>query len=85
MADPAGFDVMALLPLTLLGIPVAIAAYWISPKMGARRWLWTLLLLIPVLNFFFISAFFIRIAGAILDRLNSINAPFDKLERDARS
>ena len=70
MSDPAGFDVMALAPIILISIPIAIGAYWISPKMGARRWLWVLLLLIPVLNIFCIPVFYIRIAGAILDRLN---------------
>ena len=63
---------MGLLPLVIMMIPAAIGAGWVAPKMGARRWLWVVLLLIPLVNIVAIYVFFFRSLGAILDKLNTL-------------
>mgnify|MGYP003676790418 CR=1 FL=1 len=62
----------AFLPLTLVMIPMAIAAGWLAPKIGDRRWVWIVLFLIPVVNYIAMMVLGFRVAGAILDRLNAL-------------
>lgn len=62
----------ALVPVVLMGIVFAIPAWWLAPKMGDRRWVWVVLMLIPVVNSFAIMFLPFRAAGAILDRLNAL-------------
>ena len=57
-------------PMFLVGIVYAFGAAWIAPKMGDRRWLWVLFCLIPGVNIFVLFILPLRVAGAILDRLN---------------
>jgi len=59
-----------LAPLFILQLPLVFAAAWLAPKMGARRWLWILLTVIPVVGFFAVYVLAFRIAGAVLDKLN---------------
>ena len=73
--EPGGFfggGIVGLLPLVIIMIPAAIGAGWVAPKMGARRWLWVVLLLIPLVNLVAVYVFFFRSLGAILDRLNAL-------------
>lgn len=71
--QPTGVElIMSFLPLFLLTLPVAIGAVYLAPKMGANRWLWLILLLIPIVNFFVMYVFLFRVMGAVLDRLNAI-------------
>ena len=73
--EPAGLfgvGIVGLLPLVIMMIPAAIGAGWVAPKMGARRWLWVVLLLIPLVNIVAIYVFFFRSLGAILDKLNTL-------------
>jgi hypothetical protein len=69
---PAGFDLLSLLPILIFSVPYALAAFWISPKMGANRWVWLVLVLVPVVNWVAGPVFLVLIAGAILDRLNAL-------------
>ncbi len=72
--EPTGAQLIAqYVPLFLLTLPIAIGAAYIAPKMGANRWLWLILLLIPIVNMFAMSVFLIRVMGAVLDRLNAID------------
>ena len=56
----------------ILMLTLAIGAFYLAPKIGANRWLWLILLLIPFVNFFTFWAFAFLVAGRILDRLNAI-------------
>jgi hypothetical protein len=40
--------------------------------MGANRWVWLVLVLVPVVNWVAGPVFLVLIAGAILDRLNAL-------------
>jgi hypothetical protein len=71
MQPTASQLIVQLAPLFLLTLPIAIGAAYIAPKMGANRWLWLVLLLTPIVNMFAMSVFFIRVMGAVLDRLNA--------------
>ena len=52
MSDAGGFDLISLLPMVIIGLVFGVpAAFWLCPKMGARRWLWIVFSLIPVVNF----------------------------------
>ena len=67
-----------LIPLFLIGIfIVAPIAYWLSPKMGARRWLWLVLALIPGINLFVLPLLTLRALGAILDRMEDLKGQLD--------
>ena len=64
--------IVQLIPLFLTGMFVAPIAYWLSPKIGARRWLWLVLALVPFINFFVLPLLVLRALGAILDRMEDI-------------
>lgn len=59
-------------PLIILMLPIAIGAFYLAPKIGANRWLWLILLLIPFVNFAVFWVFIFLVAGRVLDRLNAI-------------
>ena len=62
-----------LIPLFLIGVLiVAPIAYWLCPKMGARRWLWLVLALIPGINLFVLPLLTLRALGTILDRMQDL-------------
>ncbi len=75
MLDNIGLP--GILLLVLFSVPFAVAAWWIAPKMGARRWLWFLLMVLPFINFFTVYFLFIRALGAILDKLNAMKPSED--------
>ncbi len=60
-------------PMYVVTLVFAFGAFYLAPKIGANRWLWLLLCLIPVFNFFTICAFLFRAWGGMLDRLNAVN------------
>ena len=73
MQPMTGADaIVSFIPLFLLTLPFAIGALYLAPKMGANRWIWFILLLIPVVNLFAMYVFLFRAMGAVLDRLNAI-------------
>lgn len=67
-----GDMVLQLLPLVILMLPIAAGIWWISPKIPANRWLWTILSLIPGVNFVAWYLFAFILAGAVLDKLNAL-------------
>jgi hypothetical protein len=69
----ASFDLFSLLPLLFLSIPYEVAAFWLSPKMGANRWLWLILIMIPLVNIIAGPIFLVLIIGSILDKLNELS------------
>lgn len=72
-AQVGGADVlMSLAPMMLILVPMAFCALFLAPKMGANRFLWFVLFLIPLVNFVAVYVFWFRVAGAILDRLNAL-------------
>ena len=73
----SGFEIY--LPAILVVVFFASVVYWLSPKIGARRWLWVALMLIPVLNGVFMLVFLLMIVGSILDKLNAVVANLDKI------
>ena len=58
-----------------LGVPLAGFAWWMAPKMGARRCLWVPLMLLPFINFLALQVMILRALGAILDKLDRPDAP----------
>jgi hypothetical protein len=50
----------------------AIPAWFLAPRLGAKRWLWVVLALIPLFGMFFGIYMFFRIAAVVLDRLDDI-------------
>ena len=76
--EQAGAVFVAFIPIIIFGILYAIAAYWLSPKIGARRWLWTVLMLIPVVNMISMMVFFVLILGNVLDKINAMSAKLEK-------
>ena len=72
-----------LVPLLVFGVPMAIAAGWLAPKMGDRAWIWVIVMLIPVVNSFAVLVLLVRVAGAVLDRLNALNPAQNRPRGDA--
>ena len=70
MQTNPGFDPVFLVMMLILSIPIAVAGWWLAPKMKANRWLWAILLALPFLNWIIFPIFIIRIFGYILDRIN---------------
>jgi hypothetical protein len=64
---------VSFLPLWIMSAPMAIGAAYLAPKMGASRWLWVLLFLIPVVNIIAMYVFGFRWAGSVLDKLNELS------------
>lgn len=64
---------VSLVPMYIATLPFAFGAFYLSPKIGANRWLWLALCLIPAFNIYTICAFLFRAWGGMLDRLNAIN------------
>lgn len=62
------------LPFYLVTATFAFGAFYLAPKIGANRWLWLPVCLIPLFNIFAICAFLFRAWGGMLDRLNEIDA-----------
>lgn len=71
-AEKAKF-VIELVPLFFLTLPFAFGAFYLAPKIGANRWLWLVLCLIPIVNVYAICAFLFRTWGRMLDRLNALD------------
>ena len=72
--QPTAADLLIqMLPLFLFtSLPLAIGAFYLAPKLGRNRWLWSFFLLIPGVNIFLGYIFFFLAFGTILDRLNAI-------------
>jgi hypothetical protein len=58
------------LPYLVISILIAIGAYHVAGRMGRSKALWTILMIIPVVNFFFSIYAFFAVLLYILDRLN---------------
>ena len=66
-----GFGLISLLPTIIIGLAVGLpSALWLCPKMGARRWPWVLLSLIPFVGLMVPVLLVVRALGAILDKMN---------------
>lgn len=63
---------MQLLPLTIISIGWAIGMYFLAPRIGANRWIWVILSLIPFVNFFFFIYASFKILFFVLDSLKTI-------------
>jgi hypothetical protein len=61
--------VMSLVPFIVVGIPFAVANYYLAPRLGKSAARWALLSLIPVFNLVFIWYAIYRMAFSVLDRL----------------
>ncbi len=70
----AGFDFIALIPLVILMVPLAIGFTLLAGRMGRSQFLWGILSVIPFVNYFFwIYAMFVTLLY-MLDKLNAISA-----------
>lgn len=68
----------AAIPAVILMLPVTWGVWWISPRIGANRLLWTVLMAIPFVNILLAPVFFFLVAGALLDRLERISQKLEK-------
>lgn len=62
-----------LLPLLLLSIPFAIGYALVAQRLGKPVWLWVVLGLVPIVNFFFFTYAFFVVVLFIIDRLNELS------------
>ncbi len=82
--NPGGPFFANVIALLILQIPFIVAAVWLAPKMGARRWLWISLTAIPFLGLFAGYALIFRVAGAVLDKLNRVLDKLNLLLKNAK-
>jgi len=61
--------VMSLVPFIVVGIPFAVANYYLAPRLGKSAARWAILSLIPLFNLVFIWYVIYRMAFSVLDRL----------------
>ena len=71
-------SLLPLIPMMLIQVPIAIGVYYLAPKMRARRGLWTVLSLIPVLGWLVLYVLFFMWMGYITDSLNTLLAREDR-------
>jgi hypothetical protein len=62
--------VPAFLWFFVISIPFAIGAYFVAGRMGRSQWVWAILAVVPVVNFFFYIYAFFAVLLYVLDRLN---------------
>jgi hypothetical protein len=73
MPQPTGLEMLvSLLPMIILTTPLAFGVLYIAPKVGANRWLWFVICLVPIVNFFALYVFMFLVLGRMLDRINLI-------------
>lgn len=63
---------VTLLPLIVISVPFAIGFYHVAKKIGRNTTAWTVLSLIPIVNYFSWIYFFFVILIWIFDKLNGI-------------
>ncbi len=63
---------VTLLPLIAISVPFAIGFYHVAKKIGRNKTAWTILSLIPIVNYFSWIYFFFVILIWIFDKLNGI-------------
>ena len=61
-----------LLPLILASLPMVVGVWLLCPRLNANRWLWTIFMLIPIINMFVMMLFFLRIAAEVLNKLDAL-------------
>ncbi len=71
-----GFGLIPIIPLVLLGVPLAILGYLLAPRVGSNKWLWVIGALIPFFNIFFMYYVGYKIVARVLDRVNAL---YDRL------
>ena len=64
--------VWVLLILAALALPYWLMAWYLCPKIGHARWLWLLVLAVPVLNNLFFLLLLTWAAGKAHDRLRAL-------------
>ncbi len=67
-----GFLFMPFIPLFIMTVPLAIAAYFLAPRVGANKWLWLIGAIIPFFNFLFVYYIGFKIVARLLDRVNAL-------------
>lgn len=63
------FHAAALVPIVLVSLPFAIGFYFVAGRIGRHPLLWSVLMLIPFVNFFFLIYASFAILLHILDKL----------------
>mgnify|MGYP003571125350 FL=1 len=64
-----GHGFMPFLPMLLIALPFAIGNYFLAERLKQPSWLWALLTLIPLVNYFFMLYVAYMVVYAVLDRL----------------
>ena len=72
MNDFDGFDLVSLLPLLLMSIPFTFGFNLIAKRIGRNRVVWTVLSLIPIINYLFWAYGMFIVLFYILDALNDL-------------
>jgi len=63
---------MQFLPLEIICVLLALGMYFLAPRVGGNKWLWVVLSIIPLVNFFFMYYVAFKVVFAILDNLKAI-------------
>ncbi|MFT5539803.1 MAG: hypothetical protein ACI82H_001327 [Alphaproteobacteria bacterium] len=66
------FHAASLISIIVIALPFAIGFYFVAERMGRQSLLWAALILIPVVNFFFMIYAIFSTLLYILDRLNQL-------------
>ena len=63
----------SLLPLFIISLAQAVGVFFLAPRLGRNRIVWTILTLIPLVNFLFMVYVMFQVIFAILDRLDTLD------------
>ncbi|MDA8232525.1 MAG: hypothetical protein M0006_14410 [Magnetospirillum sp.] len=58
-------------------VPYAVGVFFLAPRLGKNRAVWTILCLIPVVNVIFLLYVSFRVVFCVLDRLDDIQGRLD--------
>lgn len=67
MAEPSGGGFVALIPMLVMGVFLAFVVHTLAKQKGLEPWKWTILALIPVVNFY-IALYVVGVPNLNLER-----------------
>jgi hypothetical protein len=65
-----------LIPIFLIQLVSAVVCYKFAPRLGANKYLWTAVTIIPIFGLFFMYYVGYRIVAHILDRINFLSVNY---------
>ena len=77
--------ILNFLPLLMMQIPLAVVTWFLSKRIGINHFLWTTLVLMPVIGVFLFYYPFFKMVLYALDRLNAIEGKINALMRHQKT